>query len=277
MAVDVTNWYYGSFEMRGSQVFVASPPDVPSPSSNLAKGTLATSFGKVIMAPSLASAVPPGNIPKGDKDGYTPLLTRLLSESKRSLTWTLSFDHDSFFGRPTRFITEADYGDALGSQPFFAMPPFRPLIGLEDPPLVINYFYHAISPSLMTPAANGDLNGIFDILSNKVQSGMLPEVFGRFNGPYNELSTPFAIYNWELGIHIVSLLMEKLLASQQYDLAIRVANLVFDPTVLDFRQCWKFPPFRDDSVRLSGSVDSVLSSFGPNGSADASMTRAVAE
>jgi hypothetical protein len=153
ISVDVTNFYYGSFEMRGSQVFVANPPNVLSPPNKLLLQTLMTSFGKVIR-PKVFSFVPPvptAVIPKGTtENGEKPLLARLLSDSdtSRSSTlrsWTISFE-DSTFGRPTGFITEADYGDALGSKTFFAMPPFRPLKGLEDlgdPPLPINYFYHA--------------------------------------------------------------------------------------------------------------------------------------
>ncbi|KAF5137053.1 hypothetical protein E5D57_000828 [Metarhizium anisopliae] len=39
---------------------------------------------------------------------------------------------------------------------------------------------------------------------------------------------PASIYNWEMGFHVVSLLMERLLATQQFDLAIEVSRLVFD-------------------------------------------------
>lgn len=62
-----------------------------------------------------------------------------------------------------------------------------------------------------------------------------------------------ALYTWELGMHAISRLMGRLLATQRLDLAIPVAYLVFDPTVIldsavDTR-CWKFLPSVEAAAR----------------------------
>ncbi|GKT97678.1 uncharacterised protein [Colletotrichum tofieldiae] len=62
---------------------------------------------------------------------------------------------------------------------------------------------------------------------------------------------------WELGVHMTILLMEKFLATQQFDLAIRMARMIFDPTVngSNPRDCWLFPPFMEDGLSLKSTRD----------------------
>ncbi|KAF5649454.1 PA14 domain protein [Fusarium tjaetaba] len=78
-----------------------------------------------------------------------------------------------------------------------------------------------------------------------------PEHWDAFGRPdasskrFHEESTSFAVYFWELGVHLPSLLMERLMATQQYELALEVARNVFDPTRGDKAEdCWLFPPFQ---------------------------------
>ncbi|KAF4454659.1 putative PA14 domain protein [Fusarium austroafricanum] len=78
-----------------------------------------------------------------------------------------------------------------------------------------------------------------------------PEHWDAFGRPeasskrFHEESTSFAVYFWELGVHLPSLLMERLMATQQYELALEVARTVFDPTRGDKAEdCWLFPPFQ---------------------------------
>ncbi|KAJ5322540.1 hypothetical protein N7452_010829 [Penicillium brevicompactum] len=68
---------------------------------------------------------------------------------------------------------------------------------------------------------------------------------------YHERAAPFAVYNWELGVHIPLLIVERLMATQQFELALKVIRLVFDPSMdgEGIDRCWSFPPFREDSVR----------------------------
>lgn len=60
---------------------------------------------------------------------------------------------------------------------------------------------------------------------------------------------------WELAVHIPSLLIERLIATQQLDLALTIARLAFDPTRpgRDLNLCWSFPPFQDETIRKKTS------------------------
>ena len=51
---------------------------------------------------------------------------------------------------------------------------------------------------------------------------------------FHELSKPFALYSWELGVPDIFLAADRLFATQRYEQALTVARLVFDPTV-DFQ------------------------------------------
>lgn len=85
--------------------------------------------------------------------------------------------------------------------------------------------------------------------------------FGYLNrGAAHELSTPHALYNWELAVHGVMLAMERLLATQQFELAIQVARLVFDPTIsgTSSADCWRFPPFRKIASDPAESTEDIL-------------------
>ncbi|KHN97136.1 uncharacterized protein MAM_05245 [Metarhizium album ARSEF 1941] len=99
--------------------------------------------------------------------------------------------------------------------------------------------------------------------------------FGKRNRLVNELSTPYAIYNWELGAHAVMLLMERLQATQQYDLALKVAHFVFDPTIdgTSLARCWLFPPFIElaDPATPIKSIQDILQALEPSTGAEDEM------
>ncbi|KAF7881753.1 uncharacterized protein EAF02_006441 [Botrytis sinoallii] len=95
---------------------------------------------------------------------------------------------------------------------------------------------------------------------------------GSQNASYHELGRPTAIYNWEIGIHAVYLAVDRLSTTQQYDEALQIARLVFDPSVsvkvdrsngdktISTQSCWKFPPFQDMACMMSNKGES---SFDP--------------
>ncbi|KAL4902113.1 hypothetical protein BDW74DRAFT_181276 [Aspergillus multicolor] len=130
-------------------------------------------------------------------------------------------------------------------------------------------FYNHVSPQLVAACKEeDDLKGIFQCLSEvnhdpigapgNPANNPHEDVFGKWMEfdkkiHYNETATPFAIYNWELGYHLPCLIMERLMANQQFELALKIARLVFDPSISgdDIGRCWSFPPFREDCVRLN--------------------------
>ena len=259
--------------MRGSQI-VALPP----PANSTLQGTLATSFGKLSTNMTKAAGwVPQTTVMQHTGSTKAPFLAFAPFGNDSTFTWTLSYNV-STYQRPSGFITEVDGAEARGTQTYFSFPPIRPITG-RDPPLVRTILNNLVSQDLVNGAVSDGLDGTFKALSTSVSSNLIPSVFGRFNGPFNELSSPNAIYNWELGVHIVSLLMERFLATQQFDTALQIARYVFDPTAAgtDVRSCWLFPPFRDDNIRLGETLTSILDSLKPSSGSEAGMVRAIAE
>lgn len=76
--------------------------------------------------------------------------------------------------------------------------------------------------------------------------------FGQTNDGYNELVSPYALYNWELGLHAPMALIDGLLQAQQFDDALAIAHTIFDPSAVgaasdtsgDNSKYWKFQPFK---------------------------------
>lgn len=67
--------------------------------------------------------------------------------------------------------------------------------------------------------------------------------------PLNELATPFGLYEWELGVHVPMLLIDKLTGAQQYEKALEIARFVFNPLASSendssLLRVWKWAPFR---------------------------------
>ncbi|KAH6856078.1 hypothetical protein B0I37DRAFT_425036 [Chaetomium sp. MPI-CAGE-AT-0009] len=77
--------------------------------------------------------------------------------------------------------------------------------------------------------------------------------FGHTRDGYNELVSPYALYNWELGLHAPMALIDGLLQAQQFDDALAVAHTIFDPSAVgaasdtsgDNSKYWKFQPFKE--------------------------------
>ncbi|KAG8532347.1 uncharacterized protein KY384_002832 [Bacidia gigantensis] len=78
---------------------------------------------------------------------------------------------------------------------------------------------------------------------------------------YAEQACAQSLYVWELSLHIVMLLMEKLLSTQQFELALDIARLVFDPREEgdSLQRCWKFFPFKNPEMAKMGTVKESLS------------------
>lgn len=81
---------------------------------------------------------------------------------------------------------------------------------------------------------------------------------------YNEQQRAYALYNWEMAFHAPMLLAEKLLDTQQFDLALKMCHYVFDPFAKGsgVKRYWQMPPFQDiDSV---DSLEKLFSALKPH-------------
>jgi Tc toxin complex TcA C-terminal TcB-binding domain/Neuraminidase-like domain len=96
----------------------------------------------------------------------------------------------------------------------------------------------------------------FSTLSSTANAVSANDPFGKTtlsdgSQSYNELMSPHAIYNWELGLHAPMTLIDSLLNAQQFDDALKVCHVIFDPSAVgaagsvDNSRFWKFGPFKD--------------------------------
>lgn len=252
----------GQYQLRGQHLLLIGTDDLPVSTWTQPKGaanaTVQTTFSKFGW---LAPAQSDNNAAQSDIHNGSRVVKPWLGylgrgPDKAQYDWTMSFDtvnNDA----PTGFVYDVAKVD--GTETYFAFPSFVANPNAPEQALYFNErFYDRVSPLLMDTvnhAAGLDaLYGVFSQLPKEAYS----DAFGQRNSKiFHEKSTPFAIYNWELGVHIPSLIMERLMATQQFDLALDVARLAFDPSADGNRvdRPWKFPPFKDGQIRTSKGPD----------------------
>ncbi|KAL9473556.1 hypothetical protein ACSS6W_007936 [Trichoderma asperelloides] len=225
----------GQYQLRGQHLLLIGTDDLPVSTWTQPKGaanaTVQTTFSKFGW---LAPAQSDNNAAQSDIHNGSRVVKPWLGylgrgPDKAQYDWTMSLDtvnNDA----PTGFVYDVAKVD--GTETYFAFPPFVANPNAPEQALYFNErFYDRVSPLLMDTvnhAAGLDaLYGVFSQLPKEAYS----DAFGQRNSKiFHEKSTPFAIYNWELGVHIPSLIMERLMATQQFDLALDVARLAFDPS-----------------------------------------------
>jgi hypothetical protein len=263
----------GHFELRGEQLVLVDESNYPASSVN------APVFERVAPIYQLEFSKfvsregenwgdrPEGGVFSGVKP--QPLIPEKRKRNKKTMSHRLVMSFDTInYSAPTGFIVESS--DAGKSETMFSFPPDYEMYELdprdetgqlEGQRLKAENISDFVNPMLLKDMnSERGLKPLFATLrAFKYSPDGQPtvgdyshDIFGRRNSALpHELSTPFAIYNWELGVHIPSLIIERLLAAQQYELALSVARLVFDPTIVGGKveEAWSFPPFRDEQVR----------------------------
>ncbi|KAL6818252.1 hypothetical protein GGI42DRAFT_359397 [Trichoderma sp. SZMC 28013] len=276
LVLDVYRWFQslpsdyqqihlGRFELRGTQMVVCDFKDT----STAWKHTIPTKFQQLDHKTSVKEETQfkaelrrywqynPSLIPANEQQ---PLLTlpphidELDTDSTQKLTWTVSYNE---------FQATVSHVDS-----YFG------IIGRDDKGRVGS----SRDTSSIVTRSDG-LEGLFHGLETVPQS-KLKTVFATAN----------SIYSWELGFHLVLLLMERLYATQQFELALQIASFVFDPRADDepsstgddkslsnkslsnLDRCWRFVPFKNSKLRLAGSTRQVVQrlSAGHNNSNDIS-------
>ncbi|KAM7219794.1 hypothetical protein V8F06_004828 [Rhypophila decipiens] len=270
------NYPLGRFEMRGSagQVVLVDLNKAADsdPFKKLWRPTIPTVFTKMSYHKESSSDrnTPDVVIGRGESDNYAPQFGVVSDPvdkmAKRDIQWTMSFD-DAQKKKATGFFQDIITTESTIS--YITYPPFDKTTSAFD------VFQHTLDRDLISMATTYDgVKHIYSFLANVSQDEWFL-AFGKRNKLVNELSTPYAIYNWELGAHAVMLLMERLQATQQYDLALQVAHYVFDPTIDgdSLGRCWRFPPFRElaEAKTPIKSVREILQALKPSSGAEEEM------
>ncbi|KAA8641627.1 uncharacterized protein ATNIH1004_011763 [Aspergillus tanneri] len=154
------------------------------------------------------------------------IVTKLVDNiPRKDVQWTLSFN-DSLVKNATGFIQ-----DIVTTESTISYVTYPPIASTST--FVSDVFQRTFDRDLVSMSTTYDrLDQAYAFLAN-VPADDTYLAFGKRNGPVHELSTPYAIYNWELGAHAVMLLMKRLQVNRQKDLALQVAHFVFDPTHIE--------------------------------------------
>ncbi|MCJ1435922.1 putative Insecticidal toxin complex protein TccB2 [Xylographa pallens] len=299
LVLDVYRWFdsgvsgyqqihLGRFELRGTQIIVSDFKDT----SWAWKNTIPTRFQQLDHETSEKESSKfkaelrrywqynPSTNPAGDQQ---PLLTlpphiaELDTDLTQKLTWTISYNKLQYNG-PLALVLERATVSHVES--YFG------IIGRNNEGLLASSQRHTSSvqrlsndtaQTLMEIVTRSDgLEGLFRGLET-VPKSKIKTVFGDHGeGTMRELATTNSIYSWELGFYLVLLLMERLYATQQFELALQIASFVFDPRADDdpnstgngappsnkplsnLDRCWKFVPFKNSELRLAGSTRQVV-------------------
>ncbi|KAF5679378.1 toxin subunit [Fusarium heterosporum] len=274
------NYPLGRFEMRGSQVILVNLGTAADPSDPFKKpwrSTIPTKFAKMWwhMEQEKDPAIPGIPIGRGtgaDKEPLLGVVTKLMDNiPKKDVHWTLSFN-DSQVKNATGFVQDVVTTESTIS--YVTYPPIA-----SSSTFASDVFQHTLDRDLvsMSTMYNG-LDQVYAFLGSVPQDDTYL-AFGKRNGPVHELSTPYALYNWELGAHSIMLLMERLQVTQQYDLALQVSHFVFDPTIdgTSLTRCWVFPPFKELAAGKIDSVEDILKLLQPSSGSEEEMKTSILE
>ncbi|KAI1355605.1 hypothetical protein F5Y01DRAFT_301744 [Xylaria sp. FL0043] len=247
----VLNEYYhrfyayklGTFEWRGESLVLLDPSKI----ENKWKWseTVPTNFMKMAWWVAQGGKEP---VPKNQLSGMSPLIARLKSPTESKVySFTMSFNTIGV-GAPSGLVVDVSSANRI--QCVIGYPPSD--AGYTTSDYEISSFYNSVSP-LLVHAAGGGKGNIYAALS-QLPSELRADGFGeRKRKIPHELANPYSLYTWETAVHTISLLMERFISTHQYELALAVARLLFDPAAVgvdsDVTKCWKFIPFQDPTVQ----------------------------
>ena len=148
--------------------------------------------------------------------------------------------------------------------------------GSQDPvhqPRVEQFYHPYVKKMLELMGETGDVGQVYKFL-NGLGGGDWNDAFGAMpsdasqNLPvvYNELSHPYSIYNWEIGFHAPMAITDRLVQNQQFDLALKVMQYVFDPLTdssdLKATRAWQWLPFQQTDA--TNVINAIFDSLRPD-------------
>ncbi|KAL8800254.1 MAG: hypothetical protein Q9182_005310 [Xanthomendoza sp. 2 TL-2023] len=124
------------------------------------------------------------------------------------------------------------------------------------------------SEMLSAIAQRGQTDAIFRILEGLKSWLDVQDIYGQVSYGrqpiYHELARTYSLYNWELGFHAPMAIVEQLLQTQQFELALNVCHYVFNPFAAgtEDRQFWRWLPFK--VFDASNTLEKLFNELKPN-------------
>ncbi|RBQ82144.1 hypothetical protein VDGD_05959 [Verticillium dahliae] len=202
---------------------------------------------------------------------------RLLKSSDGSITASLRLDTGTpafgyWSGRKELHSLQAS--TATDNPEFYKTPPYveypdsvvRPRVRVYWTNSASAVFSHQFVHKLLGAMAVSDkLSTVFDLYA-RLEDSHLGDAFGdNRESRYHELKKPYAIYNWELGLHAPLAVMDKLVQQRQFDQALDLCHAaIFNPMVNtnDVSKCWQFRPFQE--IVAKDYLENFMQSLVPN-------------
>jgi hypothetical protein len=132
-------------------------------------------------------------------------------------------------------------------------------------------FSHPFVHELLGQLSTGGLDSLFAYYLNKipVDNSAVPHRVDAFGGDaqpvvYHELKRAYSLYNWEAAFHAPMLLVDRLLAAQQFDQALRMCHYVLNPYApgTNDKRFWQFFPFKE--IDATNVLEKLFLGLQPN-------------
>jgi hypothetical protein len=107
-------------------------------------------------------------------------------------------------------------------------------------------FSHPFAGDVLSALTTGYIDDLFAYYRDSVAD--THEAFGATGtGLYHELKRAYSLYNWEAAFHAPMLLVDRLLAAQQFDAALKMCHYILNPYApgTDPKRFWQFLPFKE--------------------------------
>ena len=248
-----------------------------------APSTFATNIGSYIYANGRLMAVPPNPAAVSPNNPYTSVTLPSQDQYTTSFQYlnyanypaglntgtltptpgntTLQLNSYQELGTPVPPPVTIDPVPAYPQPPFVWYPNTSPP---SAPQAYISYFLENQTSLATTEPFSHDFAHILLGLLTSTQD--LDDLFAYFTDPtkfpelympaafgsdpvsgYNELSKSYALYNWELAFHIPMAIVTQLRSTQQYDLALKFLQYIFNPygNPNNPTSYWNFRPFQE--------------------------------
>ena len=201
----------------------------------------------------------------------------------QALTTDFMYQVSSSVGTRTLYSYQDEGGplsplSLFSSAPMITYPgnsPQQPIFQPNNNSSSAQNFYDQFSHNLLEQTSTAsDVSGIFSFFEKTItQPSDMADAFGNtqppfgFSSDYNELQTPYALYNWEIGCYAPMTMMNKFLATQQFDQALAMASYVFDPFAPRSSppipgDLWHWPPFKN--VLPEDALEQLFGQLQPN-------------